>query len=168
MTIFARSKRSDRFLALGFLAAMMAIGSSSGTVPVAGQTLRSTPWGDPDLQGVWLSNGATPLERPQALEGRQALTDAEVAELKKRADKIFKDGKSDYAAGDNAFLAAFGNVEQYKNPTKSTGSSFDMVEREFDNRTSLIVDPPDGRLPPLTAAAQQRQAADAARQRVPA
>ena len=127
-----------------------------------------TPDGQPDLQGVWLSNSATPLERPKALEGRQFLTDEEVRELKKRGDRIFKDGNSDFASGDNAFLAAFGNVEQYKNPNISTGSSLEMVEREFDNRTSLIVDPPDGRIPPLTAEARQRQAAEAARQRLPA
>jgi len=60
----------------------------------------------PNLQGVWLSNSATPLERPKALEGRQFLTDAEITELKKRADRLFKSGNSDYAAGDNAFLAA--------------------------------------------------------------
>lgn len=113
----------------------------------------------PDLQGVWLSNSATPLERPKALEGKQYLTDAEVAELKKRAAKLFKDGNSDFAAGDNAFLAAYANVEQYKNPNISVGGSLEMVEREFDNRTSLIVDPPDGKIPPLTPEAQRRQAA---------
>jgi len=101
------------------------------------------------------------------LEGRQFLTDDEVAELKKRADRLFKDGNSDFASGDNAFLAAFANVEQYKNPNISTGSSLEMVEREFDHRTSLIVDPPDGKIPPLTEA-QQRQAAAESRQRLPA
>jgi hypothetical protein len=127
-----------------------------------------TPDGQPDLQGIWLSNSATPLERPKALEGRQFLTDEEVAELKKRAQRLFKDGKSDYAAGDNAFLAAFGNAEQYKNPNLSAGSSLEMVEREFDNRTSLIVDPPDGKVPALTPEARQRQASVEARQRLPA
>ena len=128
-----------------------------------------TPDGLPDLQGVWLSNSATPLERPKGLEGRQFLTDDEVAELKKRADRLFKDGNSDFASGDNAFLAAFANVEQYKNPNISTGSSLEMVAREFDHRTSLIVDPPDGKIPPLTPAAQQRQAAaDEAGRRPPA
>jgi hypothetical protein len=105
-----------------------------------------------------MANGATPLERPKGLEGRQSLTDAEVAELKKRAALLFKDGKSDFAAGDNAFLAAYANVEEYKNPNISTGGSAEMIEREFDNRTSLIVDPPDGRIPPMTPAAQQRLA----------
>jgi hypothetical protein len=114
--------------------------------------------GQADLQGVWLSNGATPLERPKGLEGKPFLTDAEVAELKKRAARLFKEGNSDFASGDNAFLAAYANVEQYKNPNISTGGAEDMVDREFDNRTSLIVDPPDGKLPALTPAAQRRQA----------
>jgi hypothetical protein len=145
---------SDRFLAFAILLAAVA--------PAAGQT-RAKPWtpsptpgGQPDLQGIWLSNSATPLERPKALEGRAFLTDAEVADLKQRAARIFKDRNSDFAAGDNAFLAAFANVEEYKNPNISTGSSLEMVEREFDNRTSLIVDPPDGKLPPLTPEGRRR------------
>jgi hypothetical protein len=117
--------------------------------------------GQADLQGVWLSNSATPLERPKGLEGKPFLTNAEVAELKKRAERLFKEGNSDFASGDNAFLAAYANVEQYKNPNISTGGAEDMVDREFDNRTSLIVDPPDGKLPALTAAAERRQAAAA-------
>ena len=47
-----------------------------------------TPDGQPDLQGVWVSNSATPLERPKQFEGRQSLTDAEVADLKKRAQDL--------------------------------------------------------------------------------
>src|SRR5713101_7487745 len=82
-------------------------------------TVPRTPDGQPDLQGVWLSNSATPLERPKALEGRRFLTDTEVAELKKRAARIFKGGNSDFAAGDNAFLAAYSNVDQFKNPNIS-------------------------------------------------
>ena len=98
------------------------------------------------------------MERPKELEDRTVLTDAEVDELKRRADRLFKSGKNDYAAGDNLFLAVLANPERYKSPT-STSNSDDMVEREFDNRTSLIVDPPDGRIPPYTPEGRSRQAA---------
>jgi hypothetical protein len=127
-----------------------------------------TPDGQPDLQGVWANHSATPLERPKALEGRQFLTDEEVSELKRRVARLFDvNGNSDFAGGDDVFLAALANPEQFRNPN-ATGSAFSMVEREFDNRTSLIVNPSDGRVPPLTPAAQQRRAATAAGQRPPA
>lgn len=117
-----------------------------------------TPDGQPDLQGIWLNNGATPLERPKQLEGKTALTDEEVAELKRRAARLFDDSvNSDFAGGDGFYLALLANPERYRN-AGSTGGSDTMVEREFDNRTSLISDPPDGRIPPLTAEGRERLA----------
>jgi hypothetical protein len=116
----------------------------------------------PDFQGVWLSQSATPLERPKSFEGRALLTDAEVTELKTRADRIFKNGTtSDFPPGDSVFLAALGDLDHFKSPT-ATGGADDMVERVFENRTSLIVDPPDGRIPALTTEGQRRQAVLAA------
>ena len=117
-----------------------------------------TPDGHPDLQGVWMNRSATPLERPAQLKDQQFLTDAQVAELKGRAERIFKDGHSDYAPGDDVFLAALSGVEQYKNPNATEISSDELIElKEFDNRTSLIVDPSDGRVPPYTPAGLKRR-----------
>jgi hypothetical protein len=119
-------------------------------------TASLTPDGTPDLQGNWVNRSATPLQRPKELEGRESLNDDEVAELKRRADRIFKSGHSDMPGGDDVFLAALANVKEYRRG-EATGGSETLLEREFDNRTSLIVDPPDGRLPPYTPAGQQRQ-----------
>jgi hypothetical protein len=111
------------------------------------------------------------LERPAQLKDRQFLTDAEVSELKRRADRIFQfGGGADAPAGDDVFLAALENREQYRRGA-ATGNADNMLGREFDNRTSLIVDPPDGRIPPYTPEGRRRLAAAAAAtniQRVPA
>jgi len=121
--------------------------------------------GHPDLQGVWSYNSATPLERPKVFEGRAYLTDDELAALKKKAAELFDNGNSDAAFGDSVFEAAVANVKGTKSGFKSvdgeTGdySSVWTVKRDWDNRTSLIVDPPDGRLPEMTPEAREKQAA---------
>ena len=123
--------------------------------------------GQPDLQGVWANNNATPLERPKELAGRAFLTEQEVAALKKKADGLFS-GDSDAAFGDTVFLNALANVQGTKSGFKSTDgetgdySSVWTVERDWDNRTSLITDPSDGRLPAMTKQAEQKQLAVAA------
>lgn len=117
-----------------------------------------TPYGQPDLQGVWWNNSATPLERPKELDGRPFLTDEEVAELKQRAARLFDvNGNADFAGGDGYYLALLANPQQYKN-RGATGTVVEMVEREIENRTSLIADPADGKIPPMTAEGQKRLA----------
>jgi len=130
--------------------------------------------GHPDLQGVWANNNATPLERPKELAGRAMLTEKEVAALQNKARELFDNGNSDAAFGDTVFASVLANVNGSKSGFTSTDgqtgdySSVWLVERNFDNRTSLITDPPDGRLPALTAEAQKRRAATAAaRERLP-
>jgi hypothetical protein len=122
--------------------------------------------GHADLSGVWSHNSATPFERPKELEGRAFLTDEEVANLKANAAELFN-GDTDAAFGDSVFLAALRKSDKFKS-TDVTGNynHFWLVDREFDNRTSLISDPPDGRLPPLTESAKNRQAAAAERRRL--
>jgi len=80
----------------------------------------------PDLQGVWLNNDATPLERPAALAGRSQLTDAEVTEFRRRAAVLLADNANDFAAGDALFLAVLANVSRYKS-RNSTGGSAEII-----------------------------------------
>ena len=144
--------------ALGFVIAAVLLGPTSASGQAKAWTPPLTSYGQPDLQGTWWNNSATPLERPKQLEGRQFLTDEEVAELKKRAARLFDvDANADFAGGDNYFLALLSNPDRYRNPG-ATGSVTAMVEREIENRTSLIVDPPDGKIPPLTADGRRRLA----------
>jgi hypothetical protein len=106
-----------------------------------------TPWGDPDLQGVWNFGTGTPLERPKELEGKTHFTPEEAAEyerrVKERSDADNRDGtpEQDVARAYNEFWWEHG------------------TRMQADLRTSLVIDPPDGKVPPLTPEATQRQAA---------
>jgi len=124
-------------------------------------TITRTADGRPDLQGVWVNNSATPLERPKELEGRPFLTDEEVRVLQERADRLFKDGASDHPGADEVFRAALENRAEFKSPNATQSSIYD-VDRVFDNQTSLVIDPPDGKVPALTAEGRRRVAATAA------
>lgn len=105
-----------------------------------------TPWGDPDLQGIW-SPGyyLTPMQRPDKYGGREYLTDEEVADLELKASA---------APGRNARLdrGSVADVEGAYNDA-FTGRGTKVIRTK---RTSLIVDPKDGKIPPLTPEAQQR------------
>ena len=119
--------------------------------------------GQPDLQGTWANNSVTPLERPVELAGKPTLTDAEVAMLKSRSARLFN-GDGDAAFGDQLFATLLTNPDKFVSSDGRTGdyNQFWLPDRVFDNRTSLVTDPADGRVPPLVPGAQRRLAADAA------
>src|SRR5436190_5452088 len=146
---------SRRCLAILVAGAALVAAAASIAAQTPAWTAPLGPDGHPDLHGVWLNSSATPLERPQALEGRQSLTDEEVAELRRRADRLFKNTNADFAGGDAVYLAALADIDRFTSAT-ATGTTSEMIEREFDHRTSLVIDPPDGRIPSLTAEARQR------------
>ncbi len=130
-------------------------------VPVTGQaqtatadqpTPPRTPWGAPDLQGVWDFRTLTPLERPEEFAGKAVLTAEEAAELEQR-DAIAR------------------SLPNPSTPEEECPPNFPICSEAplayefriwFDRgttvtrRTSLIVDPPDGKIPPVTPAAQVR------------
>jgi hypothetical protein len=164
-----------RLVILSVFAVLIAVSLAGATL--AGQTATpSTPktekaWTPPrgpdghaDLSGVWEHNAATPIERPDELKGRAVLTDDEVGAIKQKAAELFN-GDGDAAFGDAVYLAALHNVlgkqKGFKSRDTATGdyNSFWVVGRWFENRTSLITDPPDGKFPPLTADTEKRRAA---------
>ncbi len=95
-----------------------------------------TPWGDPDLQGIWSNTTTTPLERPDDLAGKEFLTDEEWA-----------------ARNPDSGISAFN-----AGPTGAY-NDFWLEKGELSLRTSLIVDPLDGKRPPRTPAEEERLAA---------
>ena len=118
--------------------------------------------GHPDLQGFWANNNATPLQRPQELANHPVLTDEEVKPMRQKSEEMFT-GKVDAAFGDQIFLTTWANIKGLKIGFTSTdGETGDYSSewndhRVWDNRTSLITDPPDGRTPPLTDRAKKLQ-----------
>jgi hypothetical protein len=127
-------------------------------------TAPRTPDGRPDLQGNWTNNSVTPLQRPKAWAGKLSLTDTDLAALKRLVAEVTEDG-GDAQFGDSIIENALAGIKNATSTDRGTGNynQFWLVDRTVDDRrTSLIIDPPDGRLPPPTAAALARQAAAAA------
>src|SRR5207247_3559914 len=106
-------------------------------------TAPRTQDGQPDLQGIWTNATITPFERPKELAGKQFFTENEAAEYEKRfAQSASRDRRGGTPETD---VAGAYNDFWFDRGTKVVPT----------RRTSLVVDPPDGRVPPLTPEAQK-------------
>jgi hypothetical protein len=116
--------------------------------------VRRTPWGDPDLQGIWNIATSTPLQRPERVAGKTVLTDEEASEFQEElAQELNRDRRDGGPEAD---------VNRAYNEHWMDARRLEIVK---DKRTSLIVDPPDGRIPPLvppTPEVQKKRADGAA------
>jgi hypothetical protein len=128
----ARTRRLCSAIALAFLVVALHVHGFAAGAP----RISRTSDGHPDLQGIWNNSTQTPLQRPAALGNKQFYTDEELARLRLR------DHDSDALA----------------NGDPGTYNQFWWEEGGFLKQTSLIVDPPNGRIPPLTPEGERRRA----------
>jgi hypothetical protein len=152
-----------RFLEVSGLAAVataVVVLLKLAPIPVVGQTLAAdagaaetagpaakTAWGEPDLQGIWTNNYETPLQRSARYANKETLTDEERAALDRiRADIVFKDSRPHSRGSEQDVGGAY-------------SAAIFTSHKPMGRRTSMIVDPPDGRIPPLTAEVQKRNVA---------
>jgi hypothetical protein len=129
-------------------------------ITAAGQTPRM-PDGHPDLQGTYDLATLTPVERPAGAKPFLTLEEAakleqQIASYKKLGDASLKGDRPAPPKGGDGSAGPAGNVGGYNTFWLDLGSSYTIVDGQ--KRTSLIIDPPDGKVPPLTAAAKERTA----------
>jgi hypothetical protein len=150
----------SRMRTLGGALAVAFLTSGQATKPGAGPSaVPRTPDGHPDLQGTYDLATLTPLERPEGMAA--VLSDEEAAKLEKEvadekdllAQPIEGDRPAPPVGGDGT-PGAYGNVGGYNSFWLDAGSAYTIVNGE--RRTSLIVDPPDGRVPEATPEARRR------------
>lgn len=107
-----------------------------------------TAWGDPDIQGIWNNVTATRLERPEDLSEKNILTDEEAAEYSQSIADIRAEALARPHIGYNVNIW------------------FESSDLLSGNRTSLLIDPPDGKLPPLTSLAKKVSESEAETRRM--
>ena len=139
---------NHRFLIAAFCFAEL-IGSAAGQ----SKAPLKTPDGQPDIQGIWSFATITPMERPNNLAGKEFFTEQEAAEYEKqtreRNDKDRRDGTAEADVG-----------RAYNDFWWDPGTKVVKTRR-----TSLVIDPKDGKIPPTTPAARERQSERAAASR---
>ncbi len=144
----------DQEFALASALAVVIMFVLLGLVSVASQQAQlasslRTPWGEPDLQGIWNNAAVTPLERAEEYGTREFLTEEEIAAAERAlfdiSQGLGRDARDQ--AGSEADVAQAYNEHWFGDPSLVRGK-----------RTSQVIDPPDGRIPPLAQEAEQRRA----------
>jgi hypothetical protein len=136
-----RNRLIGVFVVVGLVAAMAGLLRQAPA-----STSGRTPWGDPDLQGIWTDPYQTPLQRPPQFASREFFTDEERTKLDEQRAGIPRRDQRVERGSERDVAGAYNAVFQSVRPT--------------GKRTSLIVDPPDGRMPPLTPDATKRNEAE--------
>ena len=140
------------FMALMSMASASAQAPKKATTPTPRKTtVPLTPWGDPDLQGVWNDATSTPMQRPGTVGSKDVLSDDEAEEFQAQlANDLNRDRRDGGADVD---------VNRAYNEHWMDSRRLKITSR----RTSLVVDPPDGRIPPLVPLSPEREKARVAR-----
>src|ERR1700686_3562229 len=148
-----RDRFSGSMIAVAIAAAAVSAAISvpvtrtSAQAPAASGTALKTPWGEPDLQGIWTDEFDTALQRPPKYANQEFFTEAQRQELDKERSALYGDERPAERGTEFDVARAYNHAVFLS--TKNVGA-----------RTSLIVDPPDGRIPRLIPGAQRRAAAD--------
>jgi hypothetical protein len=148
---------SNRVLAVIGALAWLTVSSGMGRAAAqkpdgrTGATASRTAWGDPDLQGTWTSEGelGIPFERSAEFGNRQLLTDEEFVQRQKQADRLRQTDNAEFDI-ETADISNAGQVGSATSPPPH------WLERGTPSRrTSIVIDPPDGRIPPMQTTARR-------------
>src|SRR6185503_15729837 len=143
--------RSGALIVAAALGSLMSVTLAGQSAPRTAWTPARTPWGHPDLRGIWDFQSIVPLERPAEYAGRDLLADEEAAAVERQAlERLNADRRDGGAQADIA--RAYNEIWYSRRPVSN-------------NRTSLVIDPADGRVPPLTAEGQRIVARNQSRNR---
>ena len=145
----------------GALIALTLVHAGAGAQSItkgAGWVVPRNADGHPSFEGVWENNSATPLERPAQLAGKPRLSDEELATLERRARTLLGP-EAEAVFGDALYQTLLADTKPGGLGATGSYSQNWLPSRYFEHRTSLIDDPADGRLPPVTPAGAKARAA---------
>ena len=128
-------------------AVSLAVTQSSAQAPTITATTLKTPWGEPDLQGIWTAEFDTPFQRPPRFANQEFFTQAQRQELDKERTALYSEERPADPGTELDVARAYNHAVFLSN-------------KRVGMRTSLVVDPPNGRVPPLTPEARSAAAAD--------